>query len=50
MGDPHLDYGEGKSRSDDAIDSAMMLATVVMLVVAVLAGVAIGVGFTLWLT
>lgn len=45
-----FDYGEGKTRGEEAIDSAMMLGAVILICVAVLLGLVAGVGLTLWLT
>ena len=45
-----FDYGEGKTPGEEAIDSAMMLATCILLIGAVLVGLAAGVALTLWLT
>ena len=45
-----FDYGEGKTRDQEALDSAMMLGVVMLLASATLIG--IGIGFVLgwWLT
>ena len=45
-----FDYGEGKTRDQEALDSAMMLGVVVLLGLHLLLGVAIGFGLGWWLT
>ena len=45
-----FDYGEGKTREEEAIDSAMMLGAVLLLTLAILLGLLAGVALTLWLT
>lgn len=49
MDEADRDYGEGKSREQELIDSEMMLGVVVLLCLAALLGAAVGVGLTLWL-
>lgn len=44
------DYGEGKTREQEALDSAAMLAVVLLLAGTMVIGAAIGVALTLWLT
>jgi len=45
------DYGEGKTADDDAIDSAMMLGVVSLLLIALLLGLGLGIALTLiWVT